>query len=312
MFVNTSQAIEKLVNDGLVVIPTETVYGLAGVAESEVAISRIYKVKKRPRSKALILHILDFNSLDNWVDEIPEYVNNIATKYWPGPLTLILPKAMNKKLYFSDNSDSIAVRVPNHPLTLEILNGLKNNGIHGIVAPSANLFGQTSPTNGKFAFEQIGNELDSRTDGILDGGHCKVGIESTILDCTSDTPLIRRQGILTATEIAKTIGRSVDIKKDENHFLPGSSATHYRPNTPVFANKNYEFGDGVIAYSYIKSPNWTFRLASPKNNEEYAACLYESFHRADQLKLKRINIKRPTMQGIGSAINERIDKVLGL
>ena len=184
-------AATSLINGDLVAFPTETVYGLGADAGNEKAVKKIYQVKGRPSDHPLIVHISDLKQLDKWAREIPEYAIKLARSFWPGPMTLILPRTALAKDFITGGQDNVGIRIPDQTLALALLSEFEQQGGAGVAAPSANRFGKVSPTTAKAVEAELGAFLDSK-DLILDGGSCEVGVESTIIDCTIQTPIILR------------------------------------------------------------------------------------------------------------------------
>ena len=299
----------KALKDGnLVAFPTETVYGLGADATNETAVGRIYSVKGRPANHPLIVHISSVNQINKWAIDIPDYALKLATKFWPGPMTLILKRNKLAKNFITGGQDNVGLRVPNQLIALALLNEFELLGGLGLAAPSANRFGAISPTTSLAVHEEIGEYLDSN-DLILDGSRCNIGVESTIIDCTTDIPTILRPGAITSKMIQKSLG----IKITENYLsgvikASGRLASHYSPKAKVTLNKLAEFGEGMIAMANIPTPKGAFRLASPKNIEEYANILYEALRDGDRKKLTEIKVILPEEEGLAEAIKDRITK----
>ena len=301
----------SLVEGNLVAFPTETVYGLGAAATNEDAIARIYEVKGRPIGHPLIVHISSISQLEIWARDVPEYATKLARKFWPGPMTLILPRTELAKDFITGGQNNVAVRVPSNTIALALLNEFESLGGLGVAAPSANRFGKVSPTSAQAVSDELSNYLTS-ADLILDGGPCVVGVESSIINCTQDTPTILRPGAVTTEMIYKKIGILVNqSNEDIGKFkikASGLLESHYAPAAKVFLSINTQPGDGFIAYSSISTPTGTVRLASPKNNDEYANQLYQALRLADSKQLQRVVVIPPTNEGIGIAINDRLDK----
>jgi len=293
----------------LVAFPTETVYGLGADATNEKAVARIYEVKGRPTDHPLIVHISSMNKLDKWAKDIPEYAIKLARDFWPGPMTLILPRTTLAKDFITGGQNSVGIRVPSHTVSLALLNEFDAQGGFGIAAPSANRFGKVSPTDAGAVTSELGELLQVK-DMILNGGSSQVGIESTIIDCTKDQPIILRPGAITKEMIDSLLLHKVEkLNLDTNKIsAPGLFNSHYAPNAKVFINGTPSPGDGFIALSNIPTPMGVIRLASPKNNGEFARVLYSSLNLADHQLLKKVYIIAPTGGGIAEAICDRINK----
>jgi L-threonylcarbamoyladenylate synthase len=300
-------AATSLINGDLVAFPTETVYGLGADAGNEKAVKKIYQVKGRPSDHPLIVHISDLKQLDKWAREIPEYAIKLARSFWPGPMTLILPRTALAKDFITGGQDNVGIRIPDQTLALALLSEFEQQGGMGVAAPSANRFGKVSPTTAKAVEAELGAFLDSK-DLILDGGSCEVGVESTIIDCTGSLPTILRPGAITAqmifaaTNLEPTTTNNLAIKAS------GLLESHYSPSAKVILDQTPQAGDGFIALSDIKTPEGVIRLASPKNNIEYAKLLYQALRSADEQQIKTVHAHLPTGDDIAQAIIDRLTK----
>jgi L-threonylcarbamoyladenylate synthase len=299
----------RALKDGhLVAFPTETVYGLGADATNEKAVSRIYSVKGRPTDHPLIVHISSINQLDKWAVDIPEYAIKLAQEFWPGPMTLILKRSELAKDFITGGQDNVGVRVPAHPVALELLSEFEKLGGAGIAAPSANRFGAVSPTSSIDVQEEIGNYL-GEPDQILDGGQSIVGIESTIISCLPNAPIILRPGFLTSTLIFKKTGIHLASNSNEKYIkTPGSLHSHYSPKARVVLNKPAKPGEGFIAMFDFETPEGAIRLAAPKTTEEFAYELYSSLRLGDRYKLETIVVLIQEGDELLNAINDRLTK----
>jgi L-threonylcarbamoyladenylate synthase len=304
------EAANSLKQGNLVAFPTETVYGLGADASNKDAVARIYDVKSRPTGHPLIVHISSINNLDKWAQQIPEYAITLARTFWPGPMTLILPRTELAKDFITGGQVNVGIRVPSHPLALSLLKEFETLGGLGIAAPSANRFGKVSPTSAQDVQEELLQYL-TPGDLILDGGPCQIGIESTIIDCTKQTPQILRPGVVTKEQIEELINLELD-KKSNTHSddvkAPGLLESHYAPTAKVFLSGTPQPGDGFLALSNIETPVGAIRLATPVSDEEYARQLYSAFRLADSKKLERIFVVPLKNEGIAVAINNRLSK----
>ena len=302
---NDIMASANALKDGkLVAFPTETVYGLGANAESEEAVARIYQAKGRPADHPLIVHIASKEQMSDWAKTIPAYATALATAYWPGPMTLILERSDVAKDFVTGGQDSVGLRVPNHPVALELLSEFMKRGGRGVAAPSANRFGKVSPTTAKAVKDELGEYLEPG-DVILDGGSSDVGIESTIIDCRAASPKVLRPGAITLEMIEQATGLSLD-ESGSNLRVSGALENHYAPKARVVLDEQALPGDGFIAMSNVESPEGVIRLASPANLDEYAKVLYESLRDADEQSLKRIVVWQPTGNGLAIAIRDRL------
>jgi L-threonylcarbamoyladenylate synthase len=304
------EAANSLKQGNLVAFPTETVYGLGADATNKDAVTRIYDVKGRPTGHPLIVHISSINNLDKWAQQIPEYAITLARTFWPGPMTLILPRTELAKDFITGGQDNVGIRVPSHPLALSLLKEFETVGGLGIAAPSANRFGKVSPTTAQAVQEELLQYL-MPGDLILDGGPCQIGIESTIIDCTKPTPQILRPGGVTKEQIEELINLDLNqkiITHGNDVKAPGLLESHYAPKAKVFLSGTPQPGDGFLALSSIETPVGAIRLATPVSDEEYARQLYSAFRLADSKKLERIFVVPLKNEGIAVAINNRLSK----
>ena len=234
-----SKAKRLLESEELVAIPTETVYGLAGNIYSEKAIKSIFQTKERPFFNPLIVHIPNPKYLKQVVSEVPEKAEHLANKFWPGPLTLVLKKDPKIPDLITAGKDTVAVRVPNHPMTLKLLQSLN----FPLAAPSANPFGSISPTKA----EHVEKYFSSKIKMVLDGGECQKGIESTIVGFEENTPVVYRLGSIALEDLEDCIGTvKLMTKKEELPDAPGMLERHYAPNTTTIVSENYvkKHGEG--------------------------------------------------------------------
>ncbi len=301
-----ARAAEVLSAGSLVAFPTETVYGLGADATNADAVARIYAVKGRPADHPLIVHIADMQDIADWSDEIPDYAIALARAFWPGPMTLILKRSTLAKDFITGGQETVGLRVPNHVIALALLNEFKKIGGKGVAAPSANRFGHVSPTTA----EAVSSELSAYLDGadlILDGGPSLVGVESTIIDCTTESPKILRPGAVTEEMIEEAT--KLELSYDATDVrVSGSLDNHYAPSAQVLLDIEPQPGDGFIALSHFDTPEGVIRLASPKTNEEFARTMYAALRSADTQKLIRVVIRQPEGSGIAIAIRDRLKR----
>jgi L-threonylcarbamoyladenylate synthase len=291
-----------------VAFPTETVYGLGADATNEKAVSRIYSVKGRPVGHPLIVHISSINKLEEWATDIPEYAIKLAREFWPGPMTLILPRTDLAKDFITGGQNNVGLRVPDQPIALALLKKFELLGGQGIAAPSANRFGAVSPTTPEAVTDELGIYLNKK-DLVLGGGQCHVGIESTIINCTLTRPKILRPGAITEEMLQKILGIKFEILSEKsNTKAPGSMDMHYSPKAKIYLNSIVESGDGFLALSSFPTPRGAIRLASPISLEHYARELYSAFRSADQQGIKKISILIPEGNGLAEAIRDRVKK----
>jgi len=290
----------------LVAFPTETVYGLGANATQESAVAKIYAAKGRPADHPLIVHIASMDEVGYWADEISDYAITLARNFWPGPMTLICQRSEVAKDFITGGQETVGIRVPDHVVALALLEAAKEIGVLGIAAPSANRFGQVSPTTAQAVREELDQYLSS-DDMILDGGPSQVGVESTIIDCTGSNPHILRPGAITQAMIEEVTGLKVTDAQSEIR-VSGSLENHYAPEATVVLDTTPQSGDGYIAMSDKPTPVGVIRLASPQSVEEYARILYASLRDGDSQKINRICIDQPQGDGLAIAICDRLQR----
>ena len=303
-------AAESLLAGNLVAFPTETVYGLGADATNERAVASIYEVKGRPTNHPLIVHISSINNLNKWTRDIPEYAIKLARAFWPGPMTLILPRTDLAKDFITGGQDNVGIRVPVHTVASALLKAFEDQGGLGVAAPSANRFGKVSPTSAEDVKAELGGFL-SKEDLVLDGGPSTIGVESTIIDCTQSTPIILRPGAITATMINDLLDSKIDVDvkiRTDQIKAPGLLESHYSPSANVYLSGTPAEGDGFIALSSFPTPLGVVRLISPVNNEEYARNLYYGLRLADSKKLANVFVIPPLGEDIAIAICDRLKK----
>ena len=301
-----------LENDEVVAIPTETVYGLAGNIFSEKAIKKIFETKKRPFFNPLIVHVHSLTCLDAVCSEIPLKAKLLANNFWPGPLTLVLKKQISISDLVTGGKDTVAVRIPNHPLTLNLLSKLN----FPLAAPSANPFGSISPTTAKHVANYFSNTLPL----VLDGGNCKNGIESTIIGFENEEPILYRLGAISREEIESVIGPILLKNKTENApEAPGMLTRHYAPITKTIlvsdVKKELEkyptkrIGLLLFNYDTIDRDDVVIEILSKKGSLKQAtANLYAAMHRLDSQNLDLIIAQKFPEIDLGNSINDRLER----
>lgn len=307
-----SKAIELLNNEELVAIPTETVYGLAGNIFSEKAVKAIFETKERPFFNPLIVHIPNIEYLETIVEAIPEKAKLLAEAFWPGPITLVLKKKSIIPDLITGGKDTVAVRIPNHPTTLELLNQLE----FPLAAPSANPFNRISPTKA----EHVENYFKDKIQMVLDGGSCKSGIESTIIGFENGEPIIYRLGSTSVEAIEDVVGTiEVKNKKEVAPEAPGMLERHYAPKTKTILTTNIaeavetykDLKIGLLTYNDILNDDviaYKIVLSEGKNLEEAASKLYDALHQLDQQQLDIIIAEQLPDYGLGKSINDRLQR----
>lgn len=305
------QAVAVLRAGGLVAFPTETVYGLGADASNPAAVRKIFEAKGRPATHPVIVHLADAVQLANWAREIPEGARRLAKQFWPGPLTIILRRASRVSDVVTGGQDTVALRVPAHPVAQQLL--ARFGG--GIAAPSANRHGRVSAT----AAGHVRREFGDAVDCVLDGGEARIGIESAIVDLSGGAPTLLRPGWITAAEIEAALGTALAAPPAEAPRAPGTLAAHYAPRTPLVlmaGDLALEFAASlarqgrrvaVLALSARRPPleglEW---VAAPRDAAGYAHALYASLRRLDDAGCDMIIAEQPPRAPEWAAINDRL------
>jgi L-threonylcarbamoyladenylate synthase len=312
-----ARAVEALRRGGLVAFPTETVYGLGADASNPDALRRLYAVKGRPPRHPVIVHLADFDQLGDWARAVPPEAQKLAGAFWPGPLTLVLPRRRERvPVEVTGGLDTVGLRVPDQPVALRLLRAFGR----GIAAPSANRFGNVSPTTAADVRADLGADVDV----ILDGGRCAVGVESTIVDCSGDGLAILRLGGLPREQVEEIAGSPVPVRDDGTARAPGTLRSHYAPNAKVVlvaapevaarATELLSEGKrvGVLAPSDIDAlPAALVVLEPPGDAAEYARVLYSRLREADRQGLDVLLVVAPPEKGIGAAVTDRLRRAAG-
>lgn len=308
-------ALQHLQNGDLVAFPTETVYGLGADAKNEQAIRKVFSAKGRPADHPLIVHLASAQQMTEWAQNIPAEAFVLAQHFWPGPLTMILCKQPSVSNLITGGQDTIALRVPKHPATLELLQRFRS----GLVGPSANQYGFVSPTTA----DHVATDLGDAVAAILDGGTCNVGIESTIISLLSDRVTIMRQGAITAAQLSQVLQYNVTINTpDTSVRVSGSHASHYAPHTPAFVlpmdlllQRVAEYSAQHTKYSVISlhakpatldaNIFWQQVSTDPEN---YAHDLYSNLRSHDQLHNDAILIEQVPNNTEWAAVADRLQR----
>ncbi len=302
-----ADAAANLLAGGLVAFPTETVYGLGADACDADAVARVYSVKGRPADHPLIVHVASMDSLGDWASDVPEYAILLARDFWPGPMTLVVRRSGLAADFVTGGQDTVGVRVPNHPVALGLLEAFARVGGRGVAAPSANRFGNVSPTTAKAVSDELGDYMKDG-DLILDGGACDVGVESTIIDCIGDVPKILRPGAITQEMIEHSTGLDVLDADGVAIRVSGSLDSHYKPIAKVVLDQSPIAGQGFIAMADVATAAGVVRLAAPTTHDEFARILYSALRAADEQGLKKVVIAQPAGAGIAVAIRDRLKR----
>lgn len=306
-------AVSLLKAGELVAFPTETVYGLGADANNLMAVAKIFAAKQRPANHPVILHIANITELSHWVSEIPEIVYQLADKFWPGALTLILPAADHVPPIITGGQKTIGIRMPGHPVARRLLTLF--NG--AIAAPSANRFGHISPTSA----EHVVEELNDTVDLVLDGGQCSLGLESTIIDLTGVKPRILRPGPISLEQISDVVGETVTMNQNNAPRVSGSLVVHYAPQTPMqiitsdeiekkLPQLQKQYTNIVVMSrtpftSYIPHVTWQ---VMPENPQNYGHQLYAQLRNLDHLAFDLIVVEELPHENDWLAIRDRLNR----
>lgn len=307
---NIEVAKEFLIKGELVAIPTETVYGLAGNALNDSSVLSIFEVKNRPAFDPLIIHTDSLEKVGHFVSDFPEKAKLLAAKFWPGPLTLLLPKKQIIPDLVTSGLDNVAIRIPHHPLLLDLLKTLS----FPLAAPSANPFGYISPTNAAHVNAQLGDKIPY----ILDGGESEVGIESTIVGFENDEAIVYRLGGLAVEEIEAIIGKvRLMPHSSSNPKAPGMLKSHYAPRKPLYLESRESFSidkNMTIGYllfdQYLENVDRKYQriLSLSGDMKEAAHNLFAYLRELDTLPIQQIYAEYVPMLGLGLAINDRLQR----
>jgi L-threonylcarbamoyladenylate synthase len=306
------RALAILRRGGLIGLPTETVYGLAADAENELAVRSIFAAKGRPADHPLIVHLAEARQIDKWAVDIPESARRLAAAFWPGPLTLILKRSNKAAGAVTGGLDTIGLRVPSHPVAQQVLQAFCG----GLAAPSANRFGRVSPTTAAHVREEFGDRVEL----VLEGGPCTVGIESTIVDLSSDEPALLRPGAITAQQIEQILQRPLGNPAKNTTPASGRLASHYAPRAAVeivpLSELEARISDWAMRGSrvVVLSPHLELELPGighrpmPEAPDAFARELYAALRQADDAGAEIALIVPPQETGIGIAIADRLRK----
>lgn len=302
-------AIRELFSGGVVAFPTETVYGLGADASNPAAVAQIFKIKGRPPDHPLIVHISGADQLSCWSHQVPETAYELAARFWPGPLTLILPHS-KAPLEVTGGQTSVGVRAPSHPVAQALLRGFGG----GIAAPSANRFGRISPTRA----QHVRDELDDRVRIILEGGDCEVGLESTILSLAGPTPSLLRPGAISRSQLEDCL--NLNIKGVENASglrASGLLESHYAPRTALqlltaqqISSKAASAGPRTVIMSLgqVAAPPSVHHILMPQNPAHYGMRLYATLRELDQGQYDLILAELPPAEESWAAIHDRLGR----
>lgn len=319
LITTAAQAAALLESGGLVALPTETVYGLGARADNAAAIARVFKAKGRPADNPLIAHVATMDQVDQLVHATPAYAKSLMERFWPGPLTLVLPAREGVPSLLTAGLQTVAVRMPDHPLARAVIERV---GVP-VAAPSANRSGRPSPTT----WEAVRDDLQGRIDGILVAEPTTVGLESTVIDCTGPAPVILRPGSVTLADLQSIHpGSRMRTAQDSAHRSPGQRHRHYRPEAEIRWVGPYGSdtpGAGFMVPSacgpaaYIglhppPNPSGYVRVEIVPSLEVYARSLFHFFRTCESEGIQVIDCERVPCDGLGQALIDRIDRASGI
>lgn len=298
--------------------PTETVYGLGADASNPAAVRRIFKIKGRPADHPLIVHLADKSQLSYWAREVPDAAKLLASHFWPGPLTLILPRSQHVSDVVTGGQDTVGLRVPNHPAALALLRAMGSTG--GLAAPSANRYGRISPTTAEHVREELGNSVDM----ILDGGPCEVGLESTIVSCIGNSVTVLRPGGIPLAALEEILQQKITVLDSTGSSVrvSGSKLSHYAPVTPleILPHENLwqracelEAQGLRVATLEWSTPDTVHsehaaivRTAMPANPVAYGQLLYATLRQLDSARFDRLLVEAPPGSAAWLAVADRL------
>lgn len=288
-------AADAIRRGSIVVMPTETVYGLAADATNEAAVARIFAAKGRPATNPLIVHVGSFAQASALVSEIPDWARDLVSRFWPGPLTLVLNSAGVIPRSVAGGLDTIALRIPAHPVALRLIAAAERP----VAAPSANPFTMLSPTQ----VEHLDPTIVAAAALVLDGGPCEVGIESTVVDATGAVPVVLRSGVISASDIAETTGLLVAAEKDSARS-PGHYPRHYSPRAELRLVSRISAGVPGLTFG---SPG-SGQTQMPQDPLAYATRLYAALHKLDELNPEYIEVEVPPQSRAWEAVRDRLTR----
>jgi L-threonylcarbamoyladenylate synthase len=309
--VELDAAVQALRDGDLVAFPTETVYGLGANAQNPAAVARIFEVKGRPTTHPVIVHLDSPRYLHRWVRDVPESAMRMGDRFWPGPLTIVMPRAPNVHDIVTGGQDTVAIRVPAHPMAQQLLKAFGG----GIAAPSANRYGRLSPTRA----EHVRDELGEAVRVILDGGECQVGLESTIVACEGQDVRLLRPGAVTASQLRSVVGELIVGADLQSPRVPGSSPAHYAPTTPMVIVPSGEIDAQAAALSSggrriavlaqrlpLKAHKYVTWINAGKRPEQYAQDLYANLRTLDKAGCQQILVQEVPHDERWDAVSDRL------
>jgi L-threonylcarbamoyladenylate synthase len=314
--IEIDSAVQALRDGELVAFPTETVYGLGANAQNPAAVRRIYEVKGRPRTHPVIVHLDSPRYLHRWVREVPAAATRLAERFWPGPLTMVMPRGPNVHDVVTGGQDTVAIRVPSHPMAQQLLTAFGG----GIAAPSANRYGRLSPTRAEHVREELGEQVKV----ILDGGECQIGLESTIVAFQGPSVRLLRPGAITAAQIRQAVGEVLIGADVHSPRVPGAAASHYAPTTPMTIVPAGEIDSQVEAQSAggrrvavlaqrlpLRAHKYATWINAGRRPEQYGHDLYTNLRTLDKAGCQRILVQDVPEGEAWSAIRDRLLRAAG-
>lgn len=311
MIAEVRRAAEILRAGGLVAFPTETVYGLGADASSAAAVARLYAAKGRPADHPVIVHFADAALAFEWAREIPEAAKNLAARYWPGPLTMILKRSAKAGDFITGGQDGVGLRVPSHPVAQALLREFGK----GVAAPSANLFGTVSPTTAV----HVRDDHSGKIELVLDGGSSEVGIESTILDLSGSEPVLLRPGKISRAQLEEILKAKVREKNSSPLQHSGGLERHYAPKTPAMLVPPHQLdaeiakrGAAVAVLAFSRPDERVeYWIRMPREPQAYAQRLYAALRELDVTGCGAILIESPPETAEWEAIKDRLSRATG-
>ncbi|HAW45327.1 MAG TPA: threonylcarbamoyl-AMP synthase [Sutterella sp.] len=312
-------ACDVLASSGLVAMPTETVYGLAANADDEAAVLKIFAAKKRPKTHPLIVHVTGEDAFDAWAKDVPQAAYTLARTFWPGPLTMILKKSPRVGDWVTGGQDSVGLRAPSHPWARALISEFAGKNHRGIAAPSANTFGKVSPTTAQHVIDDLGAKPKGAVDLVLDGGSCDVGVESTILNLSGETPELLRHGAITRAMLESVLHVAIPDGTFASPRASGSFKSHYAPDTRVILTRDLaktlsDLANTPVAVMAFEAPfketpsNVKRWYTAPENASDYQRILYAQLHAMDLLDVKALIFEAPPETDAWSAVLDRLTR----
>lgn len=317
--VSILKAAEALARGEIVGMPTETVYGLAADADNQAAVAEIFRIKRRPADHPLIVHVLGVDLVPEFARDVPRYARRLLDVFWPGPLTVILPRRFGRGDAAAGGQDSIGLRSPSHPVSRALMTACGELGVVGLAAPSANQFGRVSPTTAQHVVDEFGDDLL-----VLNGGACPVGIESSIIDCTREAPVLLRPGGLSREQLAAVAGRPILLPADAKGCAPrasGTLASHYAPSARVHLMDGAALQDALSSLSTraghigvwsraLRVPTSSFLLFRPMPVDPQTAAreLFAALRDFDAHRVNEIWVETPPPDSGWDGVRDRLKR----